>query len=243
MYRFIKRIFDVLGAGLGLVMLAPLFIIISMAILMTMGRPVFFTQVRPGYKGKPFKIIKFRTMRSPRDGEERYSSDAQRITPLGDFLRKSSIDELPELLNVLKGDMSLVGPRPLLMEYLKLYTLEQSRRHDVHPGITGWAQANGRNAISWEEKFEHDLWYVENRSLWLDLKILILTVIKVFRREGISAEGEATMPEFMGSASNATNNFDIFLHGGELEAAADIGSEQSNYSQGEVDNGYGGERA
>jgi sugar transferase EpsL len=202
LYRYIKRIFDVLGAGLGLVMLAPLLIIISIVIFMMMGRPVFFTQVRPGYKGKPFRIIKFRTMRPPRDGGERYSSDAQRITPLGNFLRKTSIDELPELLNVLKGDMSLVGPRPLLMEYLELYTPEQSRRHDVRPGITGWAQVNGRNAISWEEKFEHDLWYAENRSLWLDLKILVLTAVKVFRREGINAGGNVTMPKFMGSSKH-----------------------------------------
>ena len=201
MYRLIKRIVDILGAGLGLVILFPLFIITSILILVTMGRPVFFTQVRPGYKEKPFRIIKFRTMR-PRNGEERYSSDIQRITPLGNFLRKTSIDELPELLNVIKGDMSLVGPRPLLMEYLELYTLEQSRRHDVRPGITGWAQVNGRNAISWKEKFEHDLWYVENRSFWLDLKILILTVIKVFRCDGINAGGNVTMPKFMGNGKH-----------------------------------------
>jgi sugar transferase EpsL len=230
-YGFFKRFLDVVGAGLGLIVLAPLLIIVSIAIVITMGRPIFFTQVRTGYQGKPFKIIKFRTMRPPQDNEERYLTDAQRITPLGSFLRKSSIDELPELVNVLKGDMSLVGPRPLLLQYLDRYTPEQARRHEVRPGITGWAQVNGRNTLSWEKKFALDIWYVAHRSLWLDLKILVLTVIKVVRREGISAEGEATMPEFMGSNPNVINNSDVLLRGGTLEAAAGTDSEQSSYSR------------
>ena len=216
-------------------MLAPLLIIVSIAIVITMGRPIFFTQVRTGYQGKPFKIIKFRTMRPPQDNEERYLTDAQRITPLGSFLRKSSIDELPELVNVLKGDMSLVGPRPLLLQYLDRYTPEQARRHEVRPGITGWAQVNGRNTLSWEKKFALDIWYVAHRSLWLDLKILVLTVIKVVRREGISAEGEATMPEFMGSNPNVINNLTFFC-GGTPEAAAGTDSGTELFER--VDNIY-----
>lgn len=164
-----------------------------------MGAPVLFSQTRPGRHGKPFKMIKFRTMRDAIDADGRPLPDAERLTKLGRFLRSSSLDELPELWNVLKGDMSLVGPRPLLMEYLPLYSEEQARRHEVRPGVTGWAQVNGRNAISWDEKFALDVWYVDNRSLWLDLKIIWLTLRKVVKREGISAAGEATMSKFTGS--------------------------------------------
>ncbi len=163
-----------------------------------MGRPVLFIQMRPGLNGKPFCMYKFRTMRQPKENETMYLTDSERVTKLGKFLRNYSLDELPELINVLKGDMSLVGPRPLLMQYLDRYAPEQARRHEVKPGITGWAQVNGRNAITWEKKFALDVWYVDNWSLWLDIKILAITVVKVFKREGISAAGEATMPEFMG---------------------------------------------
>jgi len=164
-------------------------------------RPVFFRQIRPGLNGQPFQMLKFRTMTDERGPDGALLPDAVRLTPFGRWLRATSLDELPELWNVLKGDMSLVGPRPLLMEYLPLYTPEQARRHEVRPGITGWAQVNGRNAISWEDKFQLDVWYVDNRSLWLDIKILWLTVKKVLLRDGISAAGEATMPRFAGSDS------------------------------------------
>jgi len=160
---------------------------------------VLFRQVRPGLDGKPFEMIKFRTMQDVVDVAGKPLPDSERMSPFGSFLRSSSLDELPELWNVLKGDMSLIGPRPLLMEYLPLYSPEQYRRHEVRPGVTGWAQINGRNALSWEEKFKLDVWYVDNRSLWLDLKIIFLTIKKVFARDGISAEGEATMPKFTGS--------------------------------------------
>lgn len=172
---------------------------ISLVILRKLGFPFFFTQVRPGLHGKSFRMVKFRTMTDEHDASGALLSDAQRLTPFGRFLRASSLDELPELWNVLRGEMSLVGPRPLLMEYLPLYSAEQARRHEVRPGITGWAQVNGRNAISWEDKFQLDVWYVDNRSLWLDIKILWLTVRKVLVRDGISAAGEATMPRFTGS--------------------------------------------
>jgi sugar transferase EpsL len=165
-----------------------------------MGSPVFFQQRRPGLGGRPFPIYKFRTMNQARDAQGSLLPDAQRLARFGRFLRSTSLDKLPELFNVLRGDMSLVGPRPLLMEYLPRYTLEQARRHEVKPGITGWAQVNGRNAISWEQKFKLDVWYVDNCSLWLDLKILALTVIQVFQRKGISAGGHATMPVFEGQA-------------------------------------------
>jgi len=164
-----------------------------------LGTPVFFKQIRPGLHGKPFRMIKFRTMTNACDAQGQALPDAGRLTPLGRFLRSSSLDELPELWNVLKGDMSLVGPRPLLMEYLPLYTPEQARRHDVRPGITGWAQVNGRNAIGWDEKFALDVWYVDNHTIWLDLKILFSTVKRVLVRDGISAEGEATMSKFTGT--------------------------------------------
>ena len=196
-----KRIIDILGAGLGLLLLSPVLAIVAYKIGREMGFPVLFRQTRPGRHGKPFQIIKFRTMRDAVDLDGRPLPDAQRLTKLGRCLRASSIDELPELWNVLKGDLSLVGPRPLLMEYLRLYSPEQSRRHEVRPGITGWAQVNGRNAISWEDKFQLDVWYVDHRSLWLDIKILWLTVKKVLVRDGINAAGEATMPRFTGSKS------------------------------------------
>jgi lipopolysaccharide/colanic/teichoic acid biosynthesis glycosyltransferase len=164
-----------------------------------LGKPVLFRQVRPGLNGKPFVMYKFRTMTEERDAEGRLLPDEKRLTPFGCFLREYSLDELPEFFNVLRGEMSLVGPRPLRMEYLDRYTPEQARRHEVKPGITGWAQVNGRNALPWEEKFKLDVWYVDNWTIWLDLKILWLTLVKVLRREGISAHGHATMPEFKGS--------------------------------------------
>ncbi|HHW40486.1 MAG TPA: sugar transferase [Syntrophomonadaceae bacterium] len=196
---WIKRLIDFLGALFGLLVLSPLMLIIAILVLVSMGAPVLFRQVRPGLHGKPFVLYKFRTMRDAFDGDGKPLPDDRRLTPLGRFLRNTSLDELPELYNVLKGEMSLVGPRPLLMEYLDRYTPEQARRHEVKPGITGWAQVHGRNALSWEEKFRLDVWYVNHRSLWLDIKILLLTLWKVLRREGISHSGHATMPEFKGS--------------------------------------------
>lgn len=195
-----KRILDLSAALLGLILLAPIILILAVLIRLKLGSPVFFTQVRPGLHGKPFKMIKFRTMTDARDADGNLLPDSIRLTSFGRFLRSTSLDELPELWNVLKGDMSLVGPRPLLMEYLPRYNSEQARRHEARPGITGWAQINGRNAISWESKFQLDVWYVDNQSFWLDLKIVVLTIKKVFVREGISAEGEATMPKFTGSS-------------------------------------------
>jgi lipopolysaccharide/colanic/teichoic acid biosynthesis glycosyltransferase len=199
MFLIIKRSLDIIIAGLGLLILSPLLIVISLVILIQIGRPVLFIKMRPGLNGKPFYMYKFRTMTDETDEQGNLLPDELRLTRLGKFLRSTSLDELPELFNVIKGDMSLVGPRPLLMQYLERYTPEQARRHEVKPGITGWAQINGRNAITWEEKFVLDVWYVDNWSLWLDMKILAMTLVKVFRREGISAEGEATMPEFMGN--------------------------------------------
>jgi len=196
-----KRCLDVVASGVGLLVLSPLLLAVALAVRATMGAPVLFSQERPGRGGRPFHLLKFRSMRHARPGEEGPASDGARLTRLGAFLRASSIDELPALLNVLRGEMSLVGPRPLLMRYLPRYSERQARRHDVRPGITGWAQVNGRNALSWEEKFELDVWYVEHRSLRLDLKIIWRTIHKVARREGISRAGHATMPEFMGSGS------------------------------------------
>ncbi len=187
---------DFLGAALGLIIFSPILVAISLMIFSEMGSPVLFGQTRPGRNAKPFRMIKFRTMRDAIDSNGQPLPDAERLTKLGRFLRSSSLDELPGLWNVVKGEMSLVGPRPLLMEYLPLYTTEQARRHEVRPGVTGWAQVNGRNAISWSEKFAFDVWYVDNRSLRLDLKIIWLTIRKVIKREGISAVGEATMPKF-----------------------------------------------
>jgi lipopolysaccharide/colanic/teichoic acid biosynthesis glycosyltransferase len=196
-----KRAFDVVAAAAALAMLAVPMLAIAGAVRVCLGRPVLFTQLRPGRHGIPFRLIKFRTMREAVDAERRPLPDDERLTRLGQWLRAASLDELPELWNVLRGDMSLVGPRPLLMEYLPLYTPEQARRHEVRPGVTGWAQVNGRNALSWEEKFELDVWYVDHASFWLDLKIIALTVWKSLRCDGINQEGHATMPDFMGSAT------------------------------------------
>jgi len=197
----IKRLFDILLATIILVLASPLFLFGVLVVRFAMGRPIYFRQHRPGYKGEPFVLYKFRTMREARDASGRALPDAERLTRWGLLLRRTSIDELPQLINVLKGDMSMVGPRPLLMEYLPLYSSDQMRRHDVRPGITGWAQVNGRNALRWEERFRLDVWYVEHCSFWLDMKILALTAKKVIVREGISAAGEATMPTFTGSSS------------------------------------------
>jgi sugar transferase EpsL len=185
MYPFVKRCIDIVGAGLGLIVLSPVLAVVAIAIWLDMGRPILFKHQRPGYKGKPFNMLKFRTMRKPKEDENMYLTDAERVTRLGNFLRNYSLDELPELFNVLKGDMSLVGPRPLLMEYLEIYTDEQARRHDVKPGITGWAQVNGRQNITFSKRFEYDVWYVDNMSFILDIKILFLTIIKVFKRDGV----------------------------------------------------------
>ncbi|WP_346308538.1 sugar transferase [Limnohabitans sp.] len=193
-----KRLFDLAASAIGLLLLAVPLALMAWQVRRKLGSPVLFTQVRPGLHGKPFRMVKFRTMTDARDASGALLPDAQRLTPFGRFLRASSLDELPELWNVLRGEMSLVGPRPLLMEYLPLYSPEQARRHEVRPGITGWAQVNGRNAISWADKFALDVWYVDHRSLWLDVRILWLTVRKVLVRDGISAAGEATMPRFEG---------------------------------------------
>ncbi|MBA4317009.1 MAG: sugar transferase [Flavobacterium sp.] len=194
----IKRAFDVAIALLVLVILGPVIFFIAMLVRRRLGRPVLFRQIRPGLAGRPFEMLKFRTMLDARDAKGHLLPDEQRVTPFGQFLRSTSIDELPELFNVLNGDMSLVGPRPLLIEYLPLYSEEQRKRHDVRPGITGWAQINGRNAISWQKKFELDVWYVGNQSFWLDLKILVLTVLKVLKRSDINQSGQATVEPFNG---------------------------------------------
>jgi lipopolysaccharide/colanic/teichoic acid biosynthesis glycosyltransferase len=193
------RVRDFVLSILAIVFLTPLLVLVGVLVAIYLGQPVFHRQTRPGLHGKPFEMIKFRTMTDERDEFGELLPDARRLTSFGSFLRATSLDELPELWNVLCGEMSLVGPRPLLMEYLPLYSPEQTRRHDVRPGITGWAQVNGRNALSWEERFKLDIWYVDHRSLWLDLRILWLTVCKVIVREGISAQGEATMPRFTGN--------------------------------------------
>ena len=195
-----KRLLDIVVAALALVIGAPILLLVAVAVLATMGRPVLFRQQRPGLGGRPFELLKFRTMLSDAKLGTDVASDARRLTRTGRFLRATSLDELPELWNVLRGDMSLVGPRPLLMQYLGRYTPEQARRHEVRPGLTGWAQVNGRNALSWEEKFALDTWYVDNRSFWLDIKIIVMTALSLFRPSGISADGSATMPEFMGSS-------------------------------------------
>ena len=194
-----KRFFDFSATAFGLLVLALPLLLLALLVRTKLGSPVFFRQTRPGLHGKPFEMVKFRTMTDARDAQGELLPDSERLPPFGRFLRSSSLDELPELWNVLKGEMSLVGPRPLLMEYLPLYTPQQYRRHEVRPGVTGWAQVNGRNAISWEEKFALDVWYVENQSFWLDVKILFLTVKKVLVKDGISATGEATMTKFTGS--------------------------------------------
>lgn len=196
---FFKRLLDLLGSFILLVILSPALLVLFLLVWLFLGWPVIFSQERPGLHGRLFRLYKFRSMRDLRDANGNLLPDEQRLTRFGRFLRSTSLDELPELFNVLKGDMSLVGPRPLLVQYLERYTPEQARRHEVRPGITGWAQVNGRNALSWEEKFALDVWYVDLRSFWLDIKILFMTLAKVFKREGINAEGSATAPEFMGT--------------------------------------------
>jgi lipopolysaccharide/colanic/teichoic acid biosynthesis glycosyltransferase len=193
------RLFDILLASVSFIVLALPLLLLAILIRFQLGTPIFFKQIRPGLHAKPFEMIKFRTMIDAYSANGALLPDSERLTSFGSFLRSSSLDELPELWNVLKGDMSLVGPRPLLMEYLPLYSSPQARRHEVRPGITGWAQVNGRNTLSWDEKFALDVWYVDNRSFWLDLKILLMTVKKVLLREGISGGGEVTMSKFTGS--------------------------------------------
>lgn len=195
----LKRLVDIIGALVGLTLLLPVLLGVGFLVRRRLGRPVLFQQIRPGRDGVPFKMLKFRSMRDAMDATGQLLPDAERLTPFGKKLRSTSLDELPGLWNVLKGEMSLVGPRPLLMEYLPLYSPQQARRMECRPGITGWAQVNGRNALSWDERFALDIWYIENRTLWLDLKILWMTVRKVLVRDGISAEGEVTMPRFKGS--------------------------------------------
>lgn len=194
----LKRTMDVVGASIALILLLPFMAGAALAVLISMGRPILFRQQRPGLHGRTFKMVKFRTMSNARDGNGRLLSDGERLTRAGRFLRATSLDELPELWNVLVGDMSLVGPRPLLMAYLDRYTPEQSRRHEVKPGITGLAQVKGRNAISWDEKFALDVWYVNNQTVWLDIRIIFATVVQVLRRDGINSQEAATMPEFQG---------------------------------------------
>jgi sugar transferase EpsL len=198
----VKRLFDISVSLISLITLSPLIFVLTMLVRITLGAPVLFRQQRPGLHGRPFGLLKFRTMTDARAASGVLLPDAQRLTAFGRFLRAASLDELPELFNVLKDDMSLVGPRPLLMQYLNRYTPEQARRHEVRPGITGWAQVNGRNAITWEEKFKLDVWYVDNRSLWLDIKIIAITIWKILKREGINHPGQATMEEFMGTKCN-----------------------------------------
>ena len=201
-----KRLFDFFTSLCGLILLSPIIALVAWKIRKNLGTPVLFRQTRPGLHGKAFEMVKFRTMKDAFDEQGNPLPDSERMTPFGDKLRNSSVDELPELWNVLKGDMSLVGPRPLLMQYLPLYSKEQARRHEARPGVTGWAQINGRNAISWEEKFKLDVWYVDNRNFWLDIKILFLTVKKVFVREGISADGHVTIEPFTGQAKQGEAN-------------------------------------
>lgn len=204
MYRqYGKRLLDLVLSFMALVCVSPLLALLTVLVRIKLGAPILFRQTRPGLHGKPFTIYKFRTMTEARDVNGQLRPDAERLTRFGRFLRSTSLDELPELINVLKGDMSLVGPRPLLMQYLERYTPVQARRHEVRPGITGWAQINGRNALTWEQKFELDVWYVDHVSLWLDAKIIFLTVWKTLRREGISQPGQATAEEFMGSTLQA----------------------------------------
>ncbi|WMG19363.1 sugar transferase [Acinetobacter johnsonii] len=197
-----KRLLDIIIASIALILLSPLYAIVAYKVKKNLGSPVLFRQVRPGLYGKPFEMIKFRTMKDAVDAQGNPLPDSERLTPFGKMLRSTSLDEMPELWNVIKGDMSIVGPRPLLMEYLPLYNPEQAKRHDVRPGMTGHAQVNGRNAIGWEEKFKLDTWYVENRSTWLDFKIMFKTVHKVLAKDDISAEGEATMTKFTGTKTD-----------------------------------------
>jgi sugar transferase EpsL len=197
--RFSKRLFDLITTALGLIIFLPLMLFLSLLVWIFLGIPILFRQQRPGYKGRPFITYKFRTMTNHTGPDGKLLPDAQRLPPFGRFLRSTSLDDLPQVFNVLRGEMSLVGPRPLLMQYLKRYSPEQMRRHDVLPGITGWAQINGRNALDWEDKFRLDVWYVDHWSFWLDLKILFLTPWKVFKREGINQPGHVTVEEFKGS--------------------------------------------
>ncbi len=199
-----KRLFDLALSVVLLLLLAPLLVLIALLVRLLHGPPVFFRHNRPGFRGQPFTLVKFRTMREETGPDGKPLPDHARLTGFGRFLRAASLDELPELFNVLRGEMSLVGPRPLLMQYLERYTPEQARRHEVLPGITGWAQVNGRNNVSWEEKFGLDVWYVDHASLWLDIRILFLTLVKVLRREGINEPGNATAREFMGSEGGRT---------------------------------------
>ena len=201
-YVLVKALADRFVAMLALLLLLPLHVLIALLVLWRLGDPILFNQQRPGYRGRIFFLMKFRTMTNARDASGSLLPDAQRLTPLGRWLRATSIDELPALINILRGEMSFIGPRPLLMQYLPLYSPEQARRHDVKPGFSGWAQINGRNALSWEEKFRLDVWYVEHQSFWLDLRIFLLTIWKVIRREGISAAGEATMAPFTGNTAD-----------------------------------------
>jgi lipopolysaccharide/colanic/teichoic acid biosynthesis glycosyltransferase len=196
-----KRLFDIVGAALGLIILAPLLLAIALVVRIGLGTPVLFQQIRPGLHGHPFRLYKFRTMKDAFDSNGTPLPDADRMTRLGRFLRSASLDELPELWNVLRGEMSLVGPRPLLMEYLPLYTPVQARRHEVRPGVTGWAQVNGRNALQWDARLALDVWYVDNHSMRLDIRILALTISRVFARTGITQEGRATVERFRGSAN------------------------------------------
>ncbi|WP_312317285.1 sugar transferase [Acinetobacter variabilis] len=200
----LKRLLDIIIASIALILLSPLYALVAYKVKKNLGSPMLFRQVRPGLHGRPFKMIKFRTMKDAVDEQGNSLPDSERLTPFGQMLRSTSLDEMPELWNVIKGDMSIVGPRPLLMEYLPLYSPEQAKRHDVRPGMTGHAQVNGRNAISWEEKFKLDTWYVEHQSIWLDFKIMFKTVHKVLAKDDISAEGEATMTKFTGTK---TDNF------------------------------------
>ena len=199
----VKKAFDIVTTVVLLMVLSPLLCVVAFLVAVALGTPVFFSQQRPGWKGRPFRLIKFRTMTDARDAEGSLLPDSERLTRFGRFLRAASLDELPELFNVLKGDMSLVGPRPLLMQYLDRYTPEQARRHEVKPGITGWAQVNGRNAISWEEKFALDIWYVDNCSLRLDIKVLWMTLAEILKRDGINQPGQATAEEFLGGGRRA----------------------------------------
>lgn len=198
----LKRLLDIIIASIALILLSPLYAFVAYKVKKNLGSPVLFRQVRPGLHGKPFEMIKFRTMKDAVDEQGNPLPDSERLTPFGQMLRSTSLDEMPELWNVIKGDMSIVGPRPLLMEYLPLYSPEQAKRHDVRPGMTGHAQVNGRNAIGWEEKFKLDTWYVENQSIWLDFKIMFKTVHKVLAKDDISAEGEATMTKFNGTKTD-----------------------------------------
>lgn len=206
MKHFVKRVFDIVSSLIGLILLSPILLIIALMVRFKLGSPVIFTQQRPGINGEPFFMYKFRTMTDAKDADGNLLPDDKRLPKFGKILRSTSLDELPELICVLKGDMSLVGPRPLMMKYLPRYTPDQARRHEVKPGITGWAQVNGRNAISWEERFDLDVWYVDNWNIWVDIKIIFKTIMSVFQREGITQQGHVTMEEFMGTEQKDPSN-------------------------------------